>query len=69
VEQPIYKSKKFLAYGLTILAMFAALAAGAPEAVLDNLSEAIAFGLPVLLGGQAFVDSRKNASTSTPPPA
>lgn len=64
-HQPIYKSKKFIAYFFTVAVMLAALLMGAPDTVVEHLAAAIAYGFPVLLGGQAAVD----AITRRNPPA
>ena len=53
-----YQSKKWLAYAITLAALIAGVALGGPVEVLDRLGAACMFGLPVLLGGQAYVDSR-----------
>lgn len=71
MDKPIYKSKKFIAYFFTVAVMLVAMCMSAPEAVVVKLAEAIAFGFPVLLGGQAAVDAltRRNApDVSQPPP-
>lgn len=63
---PIYKSKKFLVFGFTAVCLFAALLLHAPESVSSKLAEALMLGLPVLIGGQSFLD-HKSASTPVEP--
>lgn len=65
-----WRSKKWTAYVATLIALVAlTLIGGASEAV-TRLGDAIMFGLPLLLGGQAAVDyARQRTSAGAPPPA
>ena len=60
-DKPWYQSKKFLAYAITLAGLVGGVALGGPAEVLDRLGAACMFGLPVLLGGQSYIDSRKIA--------
>jgi len=54
----ILTSRKWTAYVLTLIGLVAMTALKAPVEVAGYVGQAIAFGLPVLLGGQAYVDSK-----------
>ena len=58
VDKPFYKSTKVIVYLITLLALILMVALSAPENVLGSLANAIAVGLPVLIGGQAFIDQK-----------
>ena len=55
----IFGSRKWTAYVLTLCSLVGMTALRAPPDVMAYVGQAIMLGLPVLLGGQAYVDSRQ----------
>lgn len=58
-DKPPHKSKKFLAYVLTLASVLAGAALKLDEVAVRSLAEACMLGLPVVLGGQAWIDRER----------
>ncbi|HYE57392.1 MAG TPA: hypothetical protein VD948_02755 [Rhodothermales bacterium] len=63
-ENPL-RSKRFLAYVLTLLVLLVAVVLKSPA--VTDLGEAIVFGLPVFLGGESWVRGRQPRAAEAPP--
>lgn len=57
-EKPWYRSKKFLALVYVGALLLGSQALGAPGEVTTKLAEAIMLALPVLIGGQSWIDGK-----------
>lgn len=55
-------SRKLLAYALTLIALLALVAMGGDAEAIRTLATAVAFGLPIVLGGQAAIDWQRERS-------
>lgn len=58
VDKPFYKSTKVTVFLITLVALLLMVILKAPESVLTSVANAIAMGLPVLIGAQGFIDQK-----------
>ena len=56
-------SRKLLAYALTLIALITLVAMGCDAEAIRTLATAVAFGLPIVLGGQAAIDWQRERAT------
>jgi len=56
MERPPWISKKWTAYVITLASLIAVVAIGAPGDVQQTVAIAVATALPILIGGQSWID-------------
>lgn len=57
-EKPFHASKKMIALFFGGVLLIGSLLLGAPESVTSKLADGIMLALPMLIGGQAWIDGR-----------
>lgn len=65
----ILASKRFSVYLLTLIAVIVGGVAGVATEVLSPIALGIGGGLPVLLGGESWIDVERTRKVPTPPVA